>query len=224
VTTTTSDVVELVTGPVQTLAADRARGELALFAAARSAGADSSSVTALRSVFPTAALEAQWTAWVDAAAAMTAARQPEWVAVCAAVAAVSGASAISAAGANDAVDAVAVGYAVADRLAGDLAEAAAAGWSVAAVAGRVGAGAAAARALRLSAGQARNAIGLCATQAAGLTNVPNAYGDLQIGKAAADAVEAVLLSRSGFTSSERSLEGRRGLFALLGASVNAGAV
>lgn len=217
-TTTTSDVVELVTGPVQTLAADRARGELALFAAARSAGADSSSVTALRSVFPTAALEAQWTAWVDAAAAMTAARQPEWVAVCAAVAAVSGASAARA------DVAVAVGYEVADRLAGDLAEAAAAGWSVAAVAGRVGAGAAAARALRLSAGQARNAIGLCATQAAGLTNVPNAYGDLQIGKAAADAVEAVLLSRSGFTSSERSLEGRRGLFALLGASVNAGAV
>ncbi|MGH3172199.1 MAG: MmgE/PrpD family protein [Trebonia sp.] len=69
--------------------------------------------------------------------------------------------------------------------------------------------------MRLPAGAVRDAIGLCATQSAGLARAGNAAADLQIGKAAADAIEAAILGRSGFTSPEQSLEGRRGLFALL---------
>jgi 2-methylcitrate dehydratase PrpD len=150
----------------------------------------------------------QWRAWVDGTAAMAAEHRPVWVAVCAAAAALGQ-------GADDTADAVAIGYEAADRLAGDLAEAEAAGWSLAAVAGRIGAGAAAARALHLPAAAVRNTVGLCATQSAGLTSAENAAAELQIGKAAADAIEAAFLSRSGFTSPQQSLEGRRGLFALL---------
>ncbi|MFI5607733.1 MmgE/PrpD family protein [Amycolatopsis sp. NPDC051903] len=85
-----------------------------------------------------------------------------------------------------------------------------------ATAGALGAVAAAGCAAGLSAGPLRHAVGLCATQAAGLSAAAETpLGPLQVGKAAANAVEAVLLSRSGFTSAEQPLEGRRGLYALL---------
>lgn len=89
-------------------------------------------------------------------------------------------------------------------------------WDAAAVVAGIGAAAAAARAAALDVETARNAIGLAATQAAGLgvtEGTPAAA--LGSGKAAADAVEAALLARHGFTSAPASLEGRRGLAALM---------
>jgi MmgE/PrpD N-terminal domain len=61
-----------------------------------------------------------------------------------------------------------------------------------------------------------HAIGICATQCAGLERVQGTdAGALQLGKAAANAVEAALLARCGMTAGLDSLSGRRGLFALL---------
>jgi 2-methylcitrate dehydratase PrpD len=207
-TTTTAGVVDLITS------ARRPRGnsefagpELSLFAEAAKAGADSRAATALRKIAP-GLQDPQWQAWINATASMAAEHRPVWVAVCAVATALGQEM-------DDIADSFAIGYEVADRIARDLAEAPEAGWSAAAVADRIGAGAAAARALRLTATAARNTVGLCATQAVGLAKVEDAAAELQIGKAAADAIEAAFLSRCGFTSPAESLEGRRGLFALL---------
>ncbi|MFI6347882.1 MmgE/PrpD family protein [Streptomyces sp. NPDC050560] len=115
------------------------------------------------------------------------------------------------------VAAVAVGIEVARATAAALGAAhSAAGWSLAGTAGTVGAGAAAGRLLGLDAARLRHLFGLCATQAAGLAAAESTpAGDLRAGKAAADAVEAALLARHGFTSSALAFEGRRGLFALM---------
>jgi len=71
----------------------------------------------------------------------------------------------------------------------------------------------------------RDAVGICATQAAGLNQADGTeVGAVQIGKAASNAVEAVLLAHKGFTSSAQPLEGRRGMFALLSAEADVAAV
>jgi 2-methylcitrate dehydratase PrpD len=89
-------------------------------------------------------------------------------------------------------------------------------WSHRAVAGLVGAGVAAGRLLDLDEAQLRNVVGLCATQAAGLHAVDDSESaNVQLAKTAADAVEAAVLARHGFTSSADGIGGRRGLFALL---------
>jgi 2-methylcitrate dehydratase PrpD len=207
-TTTTAEVVDLITsGRLPRGNSGQAGPELSLFAEAAEAGADSRAAMALRTIAP-GTQDPQWQAWINATAAMAAEHRPAWVAVCA-VATALGQEA------DDTADAMAIGYEVADRLVRDLAGAAEAGWSASAVADRIGAGAAAARALRLPAAAARNAVGLCATQAADLAKAEGAASELQAGKAAADAIEAAFLSRCGFTSPPQSLEGRRGLFALL---------
>jgi 2-methylcitrate dehydratase PrpD len=211
-TTTTAEVVDLITSArLPRGNSEHAGTELSLFAEAAKAGADSRAATELRRIAP-AGQDPQWQAWINATAAMAGEYRPVWVAVCA-VATALGQEA------DDTADAVAIGYEVADRLARDLAGAAEAGWSVAAVADRIGAAATAARALRLPAAAARNTVGLSATQAAGLGKAEGAAAELQIGKAAADAIEAAFLSRCGFTSPPQSLEGRRGLFALLHVAV-----
>jgi 2-methylcitrate dehydratase PrpD len=112
------------------------------------------------------------------------------------------------------VEAIAVGREVAARL--ERALTLDPPWDAVAVIAGIGAAAAAARAAALDMEAARNAIGLAATQAAGLgitEGTPAAA--LGSGKAAADAVEAALLARHGFTSASASLEGRRGLTALM---------
>jgi MmgE/PrpD N-terminal domain len=116
-----------------------------------------------------------------------------------------------------AVSAVAAGCAVADEVAAVLASSTAADrWSHRSVAGLLGAGAAAGRLLELDDARLRNVVGLCATQAAGLRDVDESEsGIVQIAKVAADAVEAAMLARHGFTSSADGLSGRRGLLALL---------
>ena len=131
------------------------------------------------------------------------------------VAAALAATALGGRGETDAIEALAVGREVAARLTRALTFDPA--WDAAAVASGIGAAAAAARAAGLDPVSAQHAIGLAATQAASLgvvTGTPAAA--LGCGKAAADAVEAALLARHGFTAASASLEGRRGLAAVMG--------
>jgi 2-methylcitrate dehydratase PrpD len=85
-------------------------------------------------------------------------------------------------------------------------------WHVTGTTGHLASVAAAANALRLSPAAATYAFGIAATQGAGLREV---YGSdtkaLHPGKAAMDGVLAALLAESGFTSSDRAIEGERGL-------------
>lgn len=89
------------------------------------------------------------------------------------------------------------------------------GWDPAGTIGHFGAALAAGRVLALDAGRMRNAIGIAATQAAGLWA---AFGTMtqayHFGKAAADGVEAALLAEAGFTGPAQPIEGRRGFAAL----------
>ena len=91
----------------------------------------------------------------------------------------------------------------------------AAGWSVPVVSAVIGAGLAAGLMLGLPDVRLRNAIGICATQAAGLRAAAGTdAAPLQAGKAAFNAVEAAQLAGLGFTSSREPLDGRRALFPL----------
>jgi hypothetical protein len=89
-------------------------------------------------------------------------------------------------------------------------------WNVASAIGVLGAALAASRLYRLDATRTRHALGVAATQAAGLAhNASHAMGALETGKAAADAIEAALIAKHGFTSAPASIDGRRGLVALM---------
>jgi hypothetical protein len=139
---------------------------------------------------------------------------PGRVAVCVAALAVTEARAVTA---SRIADAIAIGLEVSARVHAALGPShLAAGWCPDSTAGVVGAGAAAGRALGLSPQQLAHALGICATQAAGLaTAAGTPAGHLQEGKAAANGVEAAFLAEAGFTSSTAPLEGRRGLLALM---------
>ncbi|HEY1607904.1 MAG TPA: MmgE/PrpD family protein [Paraburkholderia sp.] len=89
-------------------------------------------------------------------------------------------------------------------------------WNTASAIGLLGATLAASRLYGLDVTRARHALGVAATQAAGLAhNVSLAIGALETGKAGADAIEAALLAKHGFTSAPASIDGRRGLAALM---------
>lgn len=158
-----------------------------------------------------------WTAFTSAVAALPAlsASAPgtsevieESAIVCAAAAAVG----------ENCAEAVAVGMAATGLVAGGLPDAPAQGWAVPVVSATVGATVAAGLMLGLAEERLRAAIGIAATQATGLTSAAGTdAGAVQAGKAAFNAVEAALLAQAGFTSSAQPLEGRRGLYALLGA-------
>lgn len=91
------------------------------------------------------------------------------------------------------------------------------GWSSGTVAAAIGAGVTAGLLLGLAEPRLRAAIGICATQAAGLRAAAGTDAfPLQVGKAAFNGVEAVLLARAGLTAPGEPLDGRRGLFALFG--------
>jgi 2-methylcitrate dehydratase PrpD len=112
-------------------------------------------------------------------------------------------------------EAVAVGAAVSDLVAAGLPDARAQGWSAEVIAAVIGGCVAAGLMLGLPEPRLRAAIGIAATQAAGLCSAEGTdLGQLQAGKAAFNAVEAALLAQRGFTSSPQPLEGRRGLYAL----------
>jgi 2-methylcitrate dehydratase PrpD len=207
--TATDDVVSFIstaTPPDGVLAA--AGAELAdLHAALRRSG------EADRNAHPGGAPSALNSAWRAAIAAPDVGR---WPAINATVVALQINSVIDP---HEAVTAAAIGSAVAERIAEALdGSAGAQRWSQSAVAGVLGAGAAAGRLLRLSEQQLRHLLGLCATQGAGLAALDGTpTGALQIAKAAANAVEAAVLARHGFTASADGLSGRRGLLAVLAA-------
>lgn len=98
-------------------------------------------------------------------------------------------------------------------------------WNVAAALGVVGATLAVARLLELDEVRMRHALGIAATQAAGLAHNANRTMEaIETGKAAADAVEAGLLAKHGFTSAPASIDGRRGLAALMAYRFDATAI
>jgi 2-methylcitrate dehydratase PrpD len=98
-------------------------------------------------------------------------------------------------------------------------------WNMASSLGIVGATLATARLLGLDALRTRHALGIAATQAAGLArNAGEPTGALETGKAAADAIEAALLAKHGFTSAAASIDGRRGLAALMAYRFDADAI
>jgi hypothetical protein len=220
--TATGDILALAARAVPD---GRAEADLARFAEAVTLGADSEVVRALRTLRPSrggpAALpeSAAWRAWLTAAAAM-AGDPGETTArfiVCAAATALTDAALTDRPG-DGCLAAVAAGTAAAELVASMLAGSGPAetGWSVTTVSGVIGAGLAAGLMLGLDQPRLRHALGVCATQAAGLRAAAGGQaGPLQAGKAAFNAVEAAQLARLGFTSSREPLDGRRGLFALL---------
>jgi 2-methylcitrate dehydratase PrpD len=118
-------------------------------------------------------------------------------------------------GANmgEVLDAVAVGVEITLRVGLGLGSTHfARGWHITGTTGRFGAAAAAGRLLGLSPQQMQMALGIAATEAAG---VQAAFGTMtksfHAGKAACDGVEAALLAAFGFTSAPDAIEGRRGL-------------
>jgi 2-methylcitrate dehydratase PrpD len=209
--------------------------DLAAFSEAAARGANSDVVRALLAIRPAAPPpgDPAWTAWLTAAAAMAAASEataqgeetkagpvhPAWLAVFAAGTALSG---ITLPGSGEGVH---EGVTVAAAIAAGMSAAAITetgiadwgGWSSGTVAAVIGAGVTAGLLLGLTERQLRAALGICATQAAGLAAAGTTKASaLQVGKAAFNGVEAALLARAGLTAPDEPLDGRRGLFALFG--------
>ena len=90
------------------------------------------------------------------------------------------------------------------------------GWHVSGTVGHIGAVCAAARVLGLDAGRTAAAIAVAATQAAGHTaQLGSMTKAFQVGRAAADGLEAALFAEQGFTGPTEPLAGRRGMAALM---------
>jgi 2-methylcitrate dehydratase PrpD len=86
------------------------------------------------------------------------------------------------------------------------------GWHVTGTAGVCGAALAVGRALKLDARQMSWALGIAATQAAGLREMFGSMcKSLHAGRAAQNGLSAALMAQAGFTSSEQSLEALRGM-------------
>lgn len=90
------------------------------------------------------------------------------------------------------------------------------GWDGASIVARLAAAAAVGRLLSLDETQLRNAQGIAATEAGGLSAARGTMTQrFHAGKAAMDGLEAAVLARDGFTAAADSIDGRRGLVALL---------
>ena len=215
--TTTQQILALAAHPTPTAEADAG---LARFAEAADAGMNSHLVRALRNLRPADDGHA-WRAWLSATAALYApgGAAPSGAAPGGAVPAAGPVvttvvcAAATALG-EDCSAAVAAGIQAAALAEAGLATAA--GWSVPVVSAAIGAGLAAGLMLGLGEAQLRSALGICATQAAGLRAAAGTdAAPLQAGKAAFNAIEAAQLARLGFTSSREPLDGRRAFFPLL---------
>ena len=89
-------------------------------------------------------------------------------------------------------------------------------WNVSSAVGVIGASLAVSSLLKLDETRTRHALGIAATQAAGLArNATEPMQAIETGKAAADGLEASLMAKHGFTSAAASIDGRRGLAALM---------
>jgi 2-methylcitrate dehydratase PrpD len=85
------------------------------------------------------------------------------------------------------------------------------GWHITSTCGVFGAAAACAWLLRLSAGQIANAIGIAASQSAGIVeNLPSAAKNVSVGNAARNGLFAALLAAEGYSASPRAIEGPLG--------------
>jgi hypothetical protein len=233
--TTTDEILAVAARTAAT--AGRATGvtdaDLAAFGAAAARGADSAVVRALLTARPATgpwapppaapAGDLAWNAWLTAAAAMADPAGladgkepggPARLATFAVAAALAGPTG-NAPGGVSARTAAAAGIRAAAITESGLADWD--GWSSGTVAAAIGAGLTAALLLGLTQPQLRAALGICATQAAGLRAAAATPAfSLQVGKAAFNGVEAARLARSGLTAPDEPLDGRRGLFALFG--------
>jgi 2-methylcitrate dehydratase PrpD len=95
------------------------------------------------------------------------------------------------------------------------------GWHITSTCGVFGAAAAAGKVLQLSEKQFISALGIAATQAAGLVEVLGSMARvLNAGFAARNGLNAALLAASGFEGPARPLEGKRGFFNVFGGAKN----
>jgi 2-methylcitrate dehydratase PrpD len=95
------------------------------------------------------------------------------------------------------------------------------GWHATGTAGIFGAAAACSRLLGLSEQQTLWALGIAATQSAGLREMFGSMSkSLHPGRAAQNGLAAALMAAQGFTSSEQGIEGRRGFAHVLSRSAN----
>ncbi|MEH2536049.1 2-methylcitrate dehydratase PrpD [Bradyrhizobium sp. AZCC 1588] len=85
------------------------------------------------------------------------------------------------------------------------------GWHITSTCGVFGAAAACAWLLGLSAGKIADAIGIAASQSAGIVeNLPTAAKNVSVGNAARNGLFAALLAAEGYSASPRAIEGRLG--------------
>ena len=85
------------------------------------------------------------------------------------------------------------------------------GWHITSTCGVFGAAAACAKLLGLSADQISNAIGIAASQSAGIVeNLPSAAKNVSVGNAARNGLFSALLAAEGYSASPRAIEGPLG--------------
>jgi 2-methylcitrate dehydratase PrpD len=169
-----------------------------------------------------ARLPAPWAALANAASAAQAAGsepgEPHWSQSAAPVvtAAIAVAETLDASGA-ELLSAVAVGVEVTLRVRDGVGQSMSAnGWDVTAALGGLGAAVAAGRLLGLDESAVTAAIGIASTRAAGFSRARGTdVAAFQVGKGAADGIEAARMAGRGFTAPAASIEGRRGLGHLL---------
>jgi 2-methylcitrate dehydratase PrpD len=97
------------------------------------------------------------------------------------------------------------------------------GWHITSTCGVFGAAAACAKLLGLSADQIANAIGIAASQSAGIVeNLPSAAKNVSVGNAARNGLFAALLAAEGYSASPRAIEGSLGWARAMGDEPNVG--
>jgi 2-methylcitrate dehydratase PrpD len=93
------------------------------------------------------------------------------------------------------------------------------GWHITATCGVFGAAAAAAKLLALTADQTSHALGIAASQSAGVVeNLPSAAKNVGVGNAARNGLFAALLAQQGYTAAPASIEGMFGWARAMGDS------
>jgi hypothetical protein len=180
-------------------------------------------IDALLKSHGTATYDARTRAWILGASLATQAAASPSMPVLAAVIAVADKLSSSE---DEAIAAAAIGIEAATRiLAAVDSDEFRARWNVASSVGVLGAVLAVSRLLGLDEARTRHALGVAATQAAGLAhNANHEMEAIEIGKAAADAIEAALIAKHGFTSAAASIDGRRGFAALMAYRFDAAAI
>jgi 2-methylcitrate dehydratase PrpD len=97
------------------------------------------------------------------------------------------------------------------------------GWHITSTCGVFGAAAACARLLGLPVDQIANAIGIAASQSAGIVeNLPSAAKNVSVGNAARNGLFAALLAAEGYSASPRAIEGPLGWARAMGDEPNVG--